>query len=280
MEMYADGPSRNPLGCLIQSRGICIFRPFQGLIEAALAKKHFEDPIHPVNFRKIHQHMKKLCILFVALLLLASCSRSVEGETSAWASNKTRLNELKALYPGFSAALESMMGQAESAWNAASSISNEDEKIAKMAEANALIGSGWVGDLGAIDSQKRKLRDEASRLNSKAKTPADRMNATSINSSASMTVSRVESDLRMGAADAAGAAAIVRRATEDLRSAQKMVDDMESNLRKSTSTTTTAGGSNDTKPADVEPATWTCGYCSKTNDKSAHECGGCGAQKK
>ena len=274
------GTSEIAWGCSLPNHGRPLFRPVAKANRSHVGKKRFEDPIDPVIFRKIHQHMKKLTFFIVALLLLASCSRSVEGETSAWASNKTRLSELKALYPGFSAALESMMGQAESAWNAASSISNEDEKIAKMAEANALIGSGWVGDLGGMDAQKRKLRDEASRLNSKAKTPADRMTASSINSSASMAVSRVESDLRMGAADAAGAAAIVRRAMEDLRSAQKMVDDMESNLRKNKGTTTTAGGSDNTKPADVEPATWTCGYCSKTNDKSAHECSGCGAQKK
>jgi len=212
-------------------------------------------------------------------VLFAACAKTVESESKAWESNKTRAQELKGLYPGFSAAIDQMVQSAQSTWDAAAGISKEEDKIAKMAEANALLGSGWMGELSNADSQIRKLRTDANALTSKATDPGDKIAAASMAAQITMTIGRIEQDLRMGASDQVGASAIVHRAHEDLNASQRLVNDMESAFRSknNASNKVSQDGQSDTKAE--QPATWTCAYCAKTNDASAKECPGCGAAK-
>lgn len=223
--------------------------------------------------------MKKLYFLLVIVLFIAACAKTVESESKAWDANNKRAQELKGLYPGFSSAIDQEISRAKSLWDAASSISKDEDKIAKMAEANAVLGSGWMGELGDVDGKIRKLRSDASGLTSKATDPNDRIAASSTSSQVTMTISRVEMDLRMGGGDVNAATAIVRRATEDLKSAQRMVDDMESAFRSKKSASDKVATDNKAAEKSQEPTTWKCSYCSKTNDVAVHECGGCGAQR-
>ncbi|MDX1904771.1 MAG: hypothetical protein SFU27_11485 [Thermonemataceae bacterium] len=97
--------------------------------------------------------MKKLSLFFLLLLALASCKKSVEGETSTWNANVNKLKKLKASYPSFADVLDKDLKDAQKKWEDAQKISNEEEKIKKMSEANYTFNTGFVYELGTLESK-------------------------------------------------------------------------------------------------------------------------------
>jgi predicted small secreted protein len=80
----------------------------------------------------------------LAAVALASCKKTVEGETKSWERNTQKVQELTVLYPAFGAALKEQLKKAQEAMDAAKAITDQQQSAKKMAEANALLGSGFV----------------------------------------------------------------------------------------------------------------------------------------
>jgi len=108
--------------------------------------------------------MKKLTLFFLLLVAMIACKKSIEGETATWESNKTKLKKLKASYPSFAELLDKELKNAEAKWKEAQGISNEEEKIKKMAEANYTFNKGFVYELTNLESKMDNLSREAKEL--------------------------------------------------------------------------------------------------------------------
>jgi hypothetical protein len=108
--------------------------------------------------------MKKITLFLLLLVAMIACKKTVEGETSAWESNKTKLKKLKASYPSFAALLEKELKDAEAKWKEAQGISNEEEKIKKMSEANYTFNQGFVYELSTLESKMDNMSRKSKEL--------------------------------------------------------------------------------------------------------------------
>jgi hypothetical protein len=226
--------------------------------------------------------MRTMAIGCVALLLVvAACKKSVEGEAKRWTSANSTVDELIVLYPGFKAALEEQRQKAKAAMDAAEAISEETQRIDKMAAANTLLTSGFVGQLRDADRTIKKIREKAIEISGKATDESDRMTARQAADQANRVIAQVEGSLRQGVPDAASAAIMLRKVTEDLRAAQ---DNLEraARIAQDKRRATEAAEQAEKAPANTEPPAaqaWTCEYCDHKNPSDSTTCQNCGAAR-
>jgi hypothetical protein len=232
--------------------------------------------------------------LLVALAGLAACSKTVEGETKAWERNQSELASLKALYPAFAAALDEQLKKAQTSMEAAQA-APEADRPKRMGEANALLSGGWVGQLRGLDREIKDVRAKITQATTGAKDESGRMAVRQVADDAQRVITQVEERLRQGAADAAGAQAIVSKLHADLQAAEKNVDTViksQEAAAKAAQAAAAAPAATDGGPAaagqppaagqpaqPAQPAGWKCAYCGGMNDAALTKCQGCGAPK-
>lgn len=218
--------------------------------------------------------MKNLILLLTAfsVLLIASCAKSVEGETNAWNRNKEKINELKVLYPSMANALTTQLSSAEAAWENANSVSGEEAKIEAMAGANRLLNSGFVSDLSDFKKKQKDLNDLVVDVTAASKAANDELSARVAIMQANSVISNTKSMVERGAQTPAEAEIVMNQVTKDL-------DDITKTLKKTQERFKKVEKDEKKAEAEKEEAAkpWTCNYCSKSNAADAKECGGCGA---
>lgn len=227
--------------------------------------------------------MKKTLIFAWAVLLIAisfGCKRSVEGESSAWKTNKEKVNGLMSRYPGMKPALQSQLDAATKKWETAEGISDEDKKIAAMSEANGMISGGWIGDLEDYDEDKQKLQDLIVEVQSGDLDKNDREAARTAKEQAQYAIQNADRSLQTGAGNASGAQAVMRSITSNFTAAtktlNKVLDRADSKKKEAEEDEKLA----EDKEKEKEAAkTWVCSYCDRTNSSDDLSCKGCGADK-
>jgi ABC-type transporter Mla subunit MlaD len=215
------------------------------------------------------------------LLMVAACKKSVEGESKRWTSANRTADELIVLYPGFKAALEEQRQKAKTAMDAAEAVSEEKQRIDKMAAANTMLTSGFVGQLRDADQTIKKIREKAIEISGKATDESDRMTARQAADQATRVVVQVEGMLKQGAPDAASAAIKLRKVTEDLRAAQDNLD-RAARIAQDKQRAKESAEKAEKAPANTQqPAAevWTCEYCDHKNPSEATACENCGAAR-
>ena len=213
----------------------------------------------------------------------SACKKTVEGENKAWDRNVQQVAQLSATYPAFANALKEQQKRAEDAMTAARSISDKEASAKKMAEANDLIGSGFVSTLSGLDGRTRTLRNKLVTAATGAEQGADQMGAKVVSDDAQRILGNIDAALKAGAPDAAQAEAVLRRLDADLTSASANVDRVidAANKRKAAAAKATAapaagGAATAVAPVKVQ---WKCTYCNHMNDDSRTKCENCGAPR-
>jgi hypothetical protein len=226
-----------------------------------------------------------IVILGLALAGLPACKKTVEGENKRWTSTTRRVQELQALYPGFAAPLKDQLKKAEAVMEAAKGISDEQEKIKKMAEANALALEGFAGKLGDVERLQKQIREKVTTATTSVTDRNDRLAAKQAADDAQRALTSSDETLRRGATDSVGANAIVRRVESDLSTAERNLDRVISAAKArqkaaAAKTPEAKGGKAGAAPgAPTAPAPWKCAYCSHSNDPKAAKCTNCGAPR-
>lgn len=226
--------------------------------------------------------MKRLLfsISLLSMLLMLTCSRSVEGETSAWKRNQTQVQDLISLYPGFQKPLQERLSKAEAAWNDAQSVSDEEKKIEAMAAANRLLTSDFIGQLKDFDRDKKKLQDLVLDAQGAGKDRSDQQMADAARQQANSAIQEADSRLRQGATSIAAANTVLRKIDGDFNAATKGLKKVISVAKKKQKQADKEKSDQLDKEKEAKKAlTWKCSYCGKVNDSKHHECTGCGAGK-
>lgn len=225
-------------------------------------------------------------MVVLALSLAASaCSKSVEGETQRWSTGTSRVAELSAQYPGFRGAIEARKAAAQKIHEAAAGLEG-DAKIEKLAEANKALMGGFVDDLDDLDDKMKRLRESRVEAASKASDASSRLGASVAAEDAQRALERAEAALRAGAADEAGAAAVLKKVMGDLDTAQEAVDKVVAADRSKKADADAAKRADEAKTADAAAADaaakapWKCGYCESENPHDETSCKSCGAPRK
>jgi hypothetical protein len=83
--------------------------------------------------------MKQFFFTVFLVTLVFNCKPNSKNEIQYWENNKKDFAEATTKYPNFKAVLEVKMKEAEALWEEAGKLTNEEQKAAKMKEANSKI---------------------------------------------------------------------------------------------------------------------------------------------
>jgi hypothetical protein len=224
--------------------------------------------------------MRRLTYCFLALTVFAACKKSVKGESKRWERANQTVDELAVQYPGFKSALEEQRSKAKAAMEAAEKISDEEERIDKMSEANKLLTGGFIGQLGDVDKKEKKIRDEIVDAAGLAADEAARMSIQKAVEHAEHTLAEVDAVLKRGAPNKTEAAILLKKVTSDLNAAEKTLKRVTKGAEDKKAEAAEKGDVSGA-PAAGEPegATWTCAYCNTVNAAKRTTCSNCGADR-
>lgn len=233
--------------------------------------------------------MKKLIYLLAAVVLLAACKPSVEGESKSWTSNLKNAETLKTKYPAFSQLIDDKVSTAKKVWDEAQSIVDEEAKAEKMREANGYFSSGSFSKLYDMDTALKNLDKERTKLLSKASGNANLdLRATEAGKEAKLAMDEANAVLfATGNMTVAEAENKINKAYTKIESAKKAMSSILSAISKeqsknnSTNTNTSTDNKTDnTTTKKEEPQLVKCEYCGVKNEPTAAKCKGCGAPLK
>lgn len=240
--------------------------------------------------------MKKIFLLSTLFLFAAqflftacSCKRTVEGEVSAWQRNESNVRLARVNYPGFATAIDQVFNEANTKWQAAQQIGNEEEKIQAMSAANGIITNSFIGRLDEIKSTTDRLNQDMQNLGRNPVPSEYQTRLFDIMRRVTTAQADCNNILLRGGATVNEAENNTRMALEPLNNAKRDLDQLQSdisnaqskqNANNNTNTgaenTTNSNTNSNTNTATEQP--WKCAYCSTQNTTGA-VCSSCGAAK-
>jgi len=109
--------------------------------------------------------MKKLFIFFViSTFAITACGPTLESSNENWTRNQEAMTKLKTDYNAYTPLIDQKLEEAKKVWDAAQGISNEEEKLDKMVEANQILSSGAIGNLRNMKSKISGLKTKKESL--------------------------------------------------------------------------------------------------------------------
>lgn len=229
--------------------------------------------------------MRRIAVVTIALLVLGmGCKKTEKGENQRWKNATKSVEELKVLYPGFKQALTEQYDQAKTLMDQAEKLSDEDDRIKKMSEANNLLSRGFVPQLAGVDAKQKAIQSKIVEITTKAADQSDRAGAQQAADNAKRTIAQVDAALKKGAPDAKSAAIIVSKVTADLDAAERLlgkVANMAQQKQGAAAAPAAKTPGSNPPAANAQPAAepWTCEYCGHTNEHDHESCGNCGAAR-
>lgn len=233
--------------------------------------------------------MKKITLLLgTFILLLWACGPGVDSERKNWKKNKKDLNQFKSTYPAYASLINSKLAEADIVWNNAESISKEEKKAEKMADANRLLTTGCVGSLKNMKSQirsvetkvKEVIRKQAIAMKGKKFADEKIEDARDAVKSAEKVLASNKSCAKIQSTykDLQNAVVDLNRAITRM-SAKNKTNDKNNSADKSKevekNNTEKTGGKTQDKPKKVE-----CDHCGSMNLDTKTKCASCGAPVK
>jgi len=168
--------------------------------------------------------MKKIALmLFIGVAFLSACSSSVDSEQRTWKNNVQQIERLKQQYASLAKTLDIKLQDAQKIYKEAEGISDEKQKMAKMAEANKVFDSQFLRDLGSIEHRIKSIEKEMENIAKKKFSKSTLSKAKEGMQKASSLIASVKNHLSQSA-DETALASILRTDVGDLIS-------MESKLR-------------------------------------------------
>lgn len=232
--------------------------------------------------------MRKIALCAaLALVAAVGCKKTEKGEDSRWKSGAKTVEELKVLYPGFKAPLQAQYDKAKASMDQAKAESDKDARIKKMSSANNLLTSGFVEQLKTIDTKKKAIEAKIIEVTGKAADKNDRATAQQASDSAKKIIGQVDATLKKGAPDVTAANVIVRKASQDLQQAEKLLataagiaaqKQAAKNPPKG-ATGAATGAAAAPPPPDPAKEKWVCDHCGKEHTGVDKNCTNCGASR-
>lgn len=173
-----------------------------------------------------------LCFLCAPLLFLA-CAKTESGEKNRWQNNQNMIQGLAAEYPAFKTVLMQKWDEATALMEEAKKVSDEEERIEAMSDANRALNVRFINELKTIDEKIKEIRELSREALKSAKNRTEEMLADVASRNADQTVDAVQASLR--SPDVTDEFDANRR----LEKAKDMLDDATNTLKKVITETST-----------------------------------------
>jgi len=107
---------------------------------------------------------KNLILLALSIFIINACGPTLESSNENWTKNQEAMTKLKADYAVFTPLIDQKLEDAKKVWDVAQGISNEEEKLDKMVEANNILSGGAIGNLRNMKSKISDLKTKKENL--------------------------------------------------------------------------------------------------------------------
>lgn len=110
--------------------------------------------------------MKRVYLLFVALLAMSACGNSseIKKEKVSIEGNKKKMEALAKEFPAFKNILMLELKKAEQKINEANEMSNGKEKASLLADANTILEAPFIEKLGVIKKELKEVQDRQKKV--------------------------------------------------------------------------------------------------------------------
>ncbi|MFK8103475.1 MAG: hypothetical protein AB8G15_13160 [Saprospiraceae bacterium] len=216
-------------------------------------------------------------LLILTIVILSACGKaSVESETKRWQSNQDRITRLRALYPGFSGALDHAFAEARTAMVAAEQLEGET-KIAAMTKANQKASVSFIRELDQMDRLVQKIEDKITKAKQTTTKKNDQNAAWDAARRADNAIRESKNKLSFASVkEIAAANAITKSVKSQLDGAEKRLEEVMKVAKKVEKETKEAAEIAKEVEAEKQ-ADIVCSYCKARNTPDQKECSKCSA---
>lgn len=228
--------------------------------------------------------LRNIVLVLAAMFMIYACGTSVESQQKTWESNKSAVEGLKAEYPAFKTVLDEKLKKAQVIMDEAQGLSDEDAKIKKMQEANAVFNKGFIGDLKKVKTESAKIDQKIAeidklKIDGSIKTdPANtiRMAKESKRKAEDMLKTSTVSNEAQANTIAANALTEINNAVKNLDGIIGQAKNIKDDQQKAQEDQQKAKEDSIKKAEDAKKPI-ECEYCGTMNEPTATKCKSCGA---
>jgi len=229
--------------------------------------------------------MKRITLLLISLTFLVfSCKRTVEGEKNAFNSNVKDVKSLALDFPSFKSVIDEQVTKAEAAFKESENISNEEQKIAKMAEANSLLTSGFIYDLKKVKSMKTDVQSKIGKIKGLTLKDNDRSFAYEMINQANQTITTTNNMLMMQVMSIADAEVAAKKGVNELdlslKNLDKIISSNQTQNNQTNNQNNNQNNQNNNQNNQTTVKTVKCEYCATENESANSNCKNCAAPLK
>lgn len=229
------------------------------------------------------------CFLSVMIFFIAACGPSLDSEKKSWERNLKKADKLKKEYPAYADLVSQKTKKAQEIYKQAEGITNEDEKVKKMVQANDLLEKGAIGALTGMRSKissLKSLRDKVMGLTNLEATEESRVEAALKDAKKAIKKANKVLEEGLGSAtksateserDIVNASNALEEAEDQLKSVQKMVSGRKDEIKKKEDQKKTDELKKEEEKKKAAQKI-KCDYCGTMNEPGASKCKSCGAE--
>lgn len=244
----------------------------------------FIDFLETINNVLKEIEMSRLFLsVLVGLLFWVGCSRSVDGEATAFTKNVEQTQLLMARYPNIKPVLVKQLEQAKSAMAEAEKIQEESAKIEAMDKANDLLEVACIRVLSGIDKRIQNIQKEMTEIQAMKLSSVQRNASYRLAQNMDYTINKVEKLLQNPVSTLQEANGLATRAKTLLVDADKEINAYAKQIKKAeTQEQAEIQAAKEAelakeKAAEEAVAPIKCGHCGQMSKHDALKCSGCGA---
>ena len=224
----------------------------------------------------------KKSIFIVAVLFLFGCGSSVESEQLSWERKKTTIQEYSAAYPYLKANIDKQYQQAVAAMEKAKSISDEEQKITAMRNANNLAFKGTIDKVMDLETMMDKVASSIKKIKEEFTAEEFTQKTNFLLEEANMEIEKAEVNLQTANQSAEMALFSFEKSTNKLKdveqSLNKHQEEIQENRKKIEKETAAKAQETEEKVAPI--ANVECKKCGGLVNGNDVKCGNCGAPVK
>ena len=215
------------------------------------------------------------CLFSIMVASIVGCGpKDPKKEAASYQSALTKAKASTSKYPGFKAAIEKEIANAEAQFKTAESITAPEEKAKAISAAKNMLNK-TAAKIEDVKAKISSIKTKSIELTGKSSSFTDLSKSKAVTQQAKDIVVQAESKISTGAQDPAMAIEVLKESEKELDAVIKAID----GILKASNPKTTNTQSTTPAPAPTVAKQWSCAYCKSMNKPESVKCANCSAPK-
>lgn len=221
------------------------------------------------------------CLFSIMVASIVGCGpKDPKKEAASYQSALTKAKASTSKYPGFKAAIEKEIANAEAKFKSAESIADPEEKAKAISAAKNMLNK-TASKIEDVKSKVSSIKTKSIELTGKSSSFTDLSKSKAVTQQAKDIIVQAESKISTGANDPAMAIEMLKESEKELDAVLKTIDGiLKASKPKNTGSQSSKPASTPTTtPAPTVAKQWSCAYCKSMNKADSVKCANCSAPK-